>query len=113
MRLEPDNPRYVALRARQYNRLGDVEAAERDYTEAIRLKPDSSSYWERANFFENAKDFPSALADYTTAIRLAEEEKRTTRYAHHPLEWLYRDRGELYKKLGESAKAAADFEKAK
>ena len=91
-----------------YKKLGDLDAAERDYAEVVRWETNWHSYWMRATFFEEVrKDLPKAIADYTTAIQLAEREK------HVNPEMLYRSRGKLYERLGESEKAAADFERAK
>jgi tetratricopeptide (TPR) repeat protein len=114
MRLEPMDAKFVALRARQYNRLGDYEATERDFTEAIRMEPTASAYEERANFFVYVKkDLHAALADYTKAIELSKKEYALMGYADTPHVMLYRSRGEVYEKLGMPEKAAADFERAK
>ena len=114
IRLEPKDAKFVALRARQYNRLGDYEATERDYTEAIRMEPTASAYEERANFFVYVKkDLHAALADYTTAIELSKKEYALMGYSDTPHIMLYRSRGKVYEQLGELEKAAADFEKAK
>ena len=114
MRLEPNMARHVALRARQHLRLGDDAAAERDFTEAIRLEPTSSAYYERANFFHyGKKDLQSALADYTKAIELSRKVYALMGYSDTLDVMMYRSRGEVYEKLGEPDKAAADFEKGK
>jgi len=112
--LEPENPRHFHQRAWLYFALGDLDAAERDFGVAIHLRPNSFYYWSRGHFYGNIKkDLPKALADFTMAIQQAEREQADTGHSEYPIEWLYRDRGELYEALGEPDKAAADFEKAK
>ena len=115
IRLEPEELRHLSQRAWIYTSLDGHDAAERDLSEVIRRKANSRSYWERGHFFESTKkDFPSAIADYTAAIECAEREKAATGgYSEFPLEVLYQSRGQLYEKLGEPDKAAADFEKEK
>jgi len=115
IRLDPNVSRYYYQRAQVYGELSNFEAAEKDLREMIRLKPNALSYSNRGNFFEHIKkDLQAALADYMMAIELSEQEAAKMRgYSEFPLEILYRDRGDVYKKLGELEKATADFEKAK
>ena len=114
IRLEPNVSNYYRRRSSVHVILENFEMAERDLTESIRLEPTSLTYYMRGNFFENRKDFSKALADYTMAIELSAQEAAKMRgYSEFPLEILYRERGNLYKQLGELEKAAVDFEKAK
>ena len=114
IRLDPKNWRFYHQRASIQTGNHNLDAAEADYTEAIRLEPTSWTYWARGNFFDYwRKDTSKALGDFTLAIQLAEKEKAKTSYPEYPLEWLYRERGNLYEKLGEPEKAKADYEKSK
>ena len=114
IRLEPKNWKFYSQRASIHTGNNNLDAAEADYTEAIRLEPTSWTYWARGNFFDYwRKDTSKALGDFTLAIQLAEKEKAKTSYPEYPLEWLYRERGKLYEKLGEPEKAKIDYEKSK
>ena len=51
--------------------LGQYAAAISNYTQAIRLKPDSAdAYNNRGNAKEGLKEYAAAISDYDTAIRL-------------------------------------------
>ena len=58
-------------RGNAHNKLNDFDKAIKDYTEAIRLKPDySSAYYNRGNSWSSKGDDDKAIKDYTEAIRL-------------------------------------------
>ncbi len=80
IRLEPGSMINVEKRARIYERLGEIDKAEADQTELIRLadQPESGGtvwwqYFKRAEFYERTGVFEKALADYDEAIRLYKE----------------------------------------
>jgi tetratricopeptide (TPR) repeat protein len=70
-----------------------------DYTEAIRLDPNSSiAYEERGNAYGGKKDYDRAIADFTQAIRL--DPNNTS---------AYNNRGLAYGDKGDYDRAIADF----
>jgi tetratricopeptide (TPR) repeat protein len=88
-------------RAEFYEKKEAYENAIKDYTEAIRIKPDSELlFGQRAKAFEKKGDFENAVKDYTTAIRLDSE------FEHY-----YYNRAEAYRKLGKNDLAEADMKK--
>ena len=88
-------------RAWAYCQIGKFEAALVDANKAIKLKPNEANYYDtRACAFEGLKRLEEALTDLNTAIKLS------------PEGWLFRRRGEIYKLMGDEAKAKADFARA-
>jgi tetratricopeptide (TPR) repeat protein len=70
LRLEESAVVYLQ-RARTYIKMNEFDKALADYTEAIRLDPESTTaYNNRAVTYAKKGDFERALADYTEAIRL-------------------------------------------
>ena len=89
-------------RAWSYCQIGKFEEAIIDADRALKLKPNEANYFDtRATAYIGLKRYDDALADFNTAIKLS------------PEAWLYKNRGELYRLMGNEAKAKADFDKAK
>ena len=57
-------------------------------------------YRERAKIFVQMGNYRGAIADYTVALETVGERERP---------FLYQERGEIYKRLGETARADEDF----
>ena len=80
----------------------DFDGAIRDFTEAIRLKPDYSLYYNfRADAYEAKNLLDRALTDYTKAIELKKD------YSLN-----YSDRSKVYRKLKRYLEALNDIENA-
>ena len=89
-------------RAWSYCQIGKFEEAIVDADRAIKLKPNEANFYDtRATAYIGLKRYDDALADMNIAIKLS------------PEGWLYYNRGELYRLMGNEAKAKADFEQAK
>ncbi|GCL40716.1 serine protease [Dolichospermum planctonicum] len=90
------------IRAFAYLFLGEYQNAIADYTEAIRLAPDSAfCYSLRGLVYSLSKDYKKAIADYTEAIRLAPNNAE-----------YYSSRGNAYSLLNDENKATADYKRA-
>ena len=82
--------------------LGQYEAAISDYTQAIRLKPDSAdAYNNRGNAKANLKEYFAAISDYDTAIRLKPDDAKA-----------YSNRGVAKEGLKQYAAAISDYDTA-
>lgn len=89
-------------RAWSYCQIGKFEEAVVDADRAIKLKPNEANFYDtRAAAYIGLKRYDDALADLNTAIKLS------------PEGWLYKNRAELYRLMGNEAKAKADFDAAK
>ena len=89
-------------RAWSYCQIKNFEAALVDAQKALQLKPNEANFFDtRACAYIGLKRYKEALADLNTAIKLS------------PEGWLYYNRAELYKLMGQEDKAKADFAKAK
>ena len=89
-------------RAWSYCKIGKFEEALVDANRAVKLKPNEANFLDtRAEAYIGLKRYEEALADLNTAIKLS------------PEGWLFNNRGNLYKLMGDEAKAKADFDKAK
>jgi tetratricopeptide (TPR) repeat protein len=95
----PDDDDLFAVRAYMRLARGDFDGAIADAGEAIRRKPDASSYTRRAEFFQKRGDLDRAVADLTTAIEL------------DPSLGPYEQRGNVYEQKGDLAAALADFDR--
>ena len=85
-----------------YKKIHDHDKAIADYTEAIRLKPDSAgAYYSRADAFDDKGDHGKAIADYIEVIRLKPDNAEA-----------YYDRGIAYGRNGDYDKAIADYTEA-
>ena len=74
-----------------------------DFTEAIRLNPDSAeAYVNRGVTYAKKKEYDKAIADYTEAIRFKPDDAKA-----------YVNRSLAYNKKGDKAKVSADRSKAK
>jgi tetratricopeptide (TPR) repeat protein len=70
---------YYAVRAEIYFDQGDYENAARDYTAAIRLKPDNQDYYaKRARVYRNSKQIELAEADELKSRELQQIEEVST-----------------------------------
>ena len=89
-------------RAWSYCQIGKFEEALPDVNKALELKPNEANYFDtRACAYAGLKRYDDAIADLDKAIKLA------------PEGWLYNNRAEIYKLMGEEDKAQADFDEAK
>lgn len=85
-----------------YASQGDDKRALADFTEAIRLAPDSPfPYYNRGNAYYDRKEYERALADYDAAIARGPE-----------MALAYYNRGLVHQKMGHHAKSIEDFQKA-
>ena len=85
-----------------YASQGDDKRALADFTEAIRLAPDSPfPYYNRGNAYYDRKEYERALADYDAAIARGPD-----------MALAYYNRGLVHQKLGHRAKSIEDFQKA-
>ena len=82
---------------------GEYDAAIKDYSEAIRLKPDyAKAYTNRGIAYGKKGEYDEAINDFSEVIRLKPDDASG-----------YTNRGIAYKKQGDQARADADFAKAK
>ncbi len=122
-------------RATGYIAKRDLGRALADYTEAIRLDPDSgTAYYNRGRILEKRGELDRALADYASAIRgapelmearmgrallllrmknnveaLAEADRAVQALPDHPI--AFEMRAYIYKALGRREEAIADYKK--
>src|SRR5262249_38602588 len=80
----------------------DYDRAVADYSEAIRLKSDPDTFYNRAIAYQKKGDLDRAIADYDEAIRL---DPKNPAY--------YRDRGIAWCALGNNERGVADETEAK
>lgn len=81
---------------------GDHKRALADFSEAIRLAPDSPfPYYNRGNAYYDRTEYARALADYDAAIERGPE-----------LALAYFNRGLTHQKLGHRGKSIEDYQKA-
>lgn len=89
-------------RAWSYCHIGKFEEALTDANKALELKPNEANFFDtRAGAYVGLKRYEKALADMDKAIKLS------------PEGWLYHNRGEIYRLMGDEAKAQDDFAKAR
>lgn len=99
--LDPNYADAYNSRAWMYCQQKKFETALVDADKAIELKPNEANFYDtRATAYAGLKRYKDALADLNTAIKLS------------PEGWLYHNRGEIYRLIGEKSKAQADFDKA-
>jgi tetratricopeptide (TPR) repeat protein len=84
------------------NEYFDFEWAIADYTESIRIYPESLAYCSRGDVYMKKEDYNLAITDYTAAIRLDPDTGSG-----------YERRGSAYKAKGDMERAKADFATAK
>lgn len=85
-----------------YASQGEHKRALADFTEAIRLAPDSPfPYYNRGNAYYDRKEYARALADFDAAIAREPE-----------MALAYYNRGLVHQKLGHRNKSIEDFQKA-
>ena len=66
----PHNPRAYSRRGEIWELLHKPENALADFTEAIRIAPDSRDYLNRGAILRDKLDYDKAIADYTATIQL-------------------------------------------
>lgn len=98
----PPSPATLVLeaqnRAAQKMRTGDYAGAIADYTQAIEIRPDATSYTSRAFARRKAGDLAGAIADYTSLMQL------------EPKIWMHRfTRGQLRRQNHDLPGAAEDI----
>jgi tetratricopeptide (TPR) repeat protein len=92
---------YVS-RGNAYEKNGQLDKAEDDFTSAIKLDPMlSTAFNNRANLLKRSGKYELAVADYTKAISLSPKN-----------DVLYSNRGNAYKTMKRYAEAIADYDKA-
>ena len=91
-------------RGSAYREKGEYDKAIAEHTEAIRIDPNfAKAYLDRGRDYSVEKgEFGKAFADWTEVIRIDPNNAQA-----------YYLRGIVYGGIGEKAKAAADFAKAK
>ena len=90
-------------RGHEKARLGDYKGAVKDFSQAIRLKPNNAFYYYiRGYAKDNLEQFFAAIADYDTAIRLETSKSQKSYY--------YWFRGDVKLKLGQHFAAIADYD---
>jgi tetratricopeptide (TPR) repeat protein len=100
--LDPHNDGALVNRGIAYRRLGDLDRAIRDYSEAIRLNPHAAdAFNNRGNAYRDLDDLDRALRDYDEAVRL------DPHYAH-----ALNNRGIIFLEMGNIGRAIADFNSA-
>jgi tetratricopeptide (TPR) repeat protein len=98
----PNDAAQFARRSKAHELNGDLDAALKDYDEAIRLAPTGSSWWNnRANLYQKKKDFDRARQDYDRSIELNPNSAI-----------VYGNRGNAYNNLHDFERAIADYDKA-
>jgi lipoprotein NlpI len=81
---------------------GATEPAIRDYSEAIRIKPDfAEALNNRGNAYDDAGDRERAIKDYDDAIRIRPDFARA-----------FSNRGNSYDEMGEHSRAIQDYDQA-
>ena len=81
----------------------NYDAAIKDYSEAIKLKPDYHWAWiNRGLVYHKKGDYDAAIKDHSEAIKLEPENYKA---------WALR--GYAYEEIGNTVKAQADLKKAK
>ncbi len=132
----PNDTTLYAKRSKCYELKGNMEAAIKDYDQAIRVAPGASSWWNnRANLYQKSKDYDRALEDYNKALALSPTSfiplgNRGNAYYHkHEYERAITDyndsiqqnpkyvnahanRGNAYRELREFDKALQNYEQA-
>ena len=81
---------------------GQTDQAIRDYTEAIRLKPDDAKAFNNRGIVHGRKgQYDRAIADYDQAIRLKPDDAKA-----------FNNRGNAYNRKGQTDRAIADYDQA-
>ncbi len=97
---DPKNPALYRGRGMIHRRFRSPEKAIKDFTEAIRLKPDAMYFHERGGAYKDIDDFDRAVADYTEALRL---KPNTVTFNNRAGAWFFK---------GEYSKAIDDYNEA-
>ena len=81
----PTNLSGYNRRAAVWRMKGELDAALKDATEAIRLSPQAALYNNRALIWHSKKDYAKALADYAEALKL--QPQYTLAFANRATVW--------------------------
>ena len=85
-----------------HSKNGELDKAIRDYTKAIKLKPNyTEAYYQRGVAYRLKGDYECAIADYTKVIEL--EPDNADAYYHRSRAWLH---------LGQVERAKSDMKAA-
>jgi tetratricopeptide (TPR) repeat protein len=101
VKLAPNDSFVWSMRAEGWLKKGETENAIKDYTEAIRLNPQSGYYNNRCVAYRSLKEYDKAISDATEAIRLSADDP-----------YPYSNRGECWYHKEEYKKALADEDEA-
>jgi len=102
--IDSSNFEILSKRAGLRRKLGRTKEAIADYSAVLKSVPDDATMLkQRGDTYCEAQDWKKAIADYSAAI--AEEPELAAS--------IYGPRGKAYLKIGDSAKANADLERAK
>lgn len=106
IRLDPTNVILFDFRAKLLAEKENFLEALADYTEAIRVSGNQSwQHVQRAQFYrDELKDYLSAADDFTQSIQNIKKEQKNPAIAS-----CYRDRAEIFIKLGKRDEAIADL----
>jgi tetratricopeptide (TPR) repeat protein len=100
VRQDPQNAAAINNRGVTKARLGDLDGAVIDYTQALELTPgDAEIVFNRANAYAAGGNLPAAIKDFTTAVTLRPD------YAQ-----AYFNRGTVRSALGDTTGALADWQ---
>ena len=101
LNMDSTNVNFMAQKANIYYESGDAKAAVAEWDKVLAMQPEYGfGYYRRGWFKELAGDLEGGLEDLTMAIVLEPKES-----------YFYGTRGDLYKKLGKTTLAEADFRK--
>ena len=102
IKLNPNDANFYRTRGKIYSKLKNYEKAVENYTKVLEFLPnDYLMYFARGLAYCFLKNYDAALADCDSALKIEQDGG------------IYQLRGLCYKNLGETAKAEADFAKAK
>ena len=101
LNMDSTNVSFMAQKANIYYESGNAKAAVAEWDKVLTMQPEYGfGYYRRGWFKELAGDLEGGLEDLTMAIVLEPKES-----------YFYGTRGDLYKKLGKTTLAEADFKK--
>jgi tetratricopeptide (TPR) repeat protein len=101
IRINPDDVFAFSVRANLRAQKGDLDGAIEDYSEVIRLEPDSGAFTSRGDNREKKGDLDGAMEDYNQAIRIKPDDARA-----------FSSRAYLRQKRGDSDGAFEDYSEA-
>jgi tetratricopeptide (TPR) repeat protein len=102
LEIDPKNEIAFTYRGNAYTELGDYEKAIADYTEAIKLRPDTypQPYYNRGRIYMLLKEYDKALPDLEKSIELDQYDDINFAYrANGNIGIIYRELGDYEKSL--------------